>query len=74
MVKIRNFLLLDEVWRVTYSHIFPKEVFDGRFQSSLIGNYKIKEMKFIDEWIRGQSVFTIHDNKDRCFQNVRPSF
>jgi len=31
-------------------------------------------LKFIDEWIRGQSVFTIHDNKDRCFQNVRPSF
>lgn len=33
-----------------------------------------EEMKFLDEWIRGQSVFTIHDNKDRCFQNVRPSF
>ena len=23
--------LLDEVWRVTYSHIFPKEVFDGLY-------------------------------------------
>lgn len=24
------YTLLDEVWRITYSLIFPKEVFDGR--------------------------------------------
>ena len=43
------YTLLDEVWRVTYGHIFPKEVFDGRDYAREERALNFTEEKFIGE-------------------------
>ena len=43
------YTLLDEVWRATYSHIFPKEVFDGRDYAREERARNFTEEKFIGE-------------------------
>ena len=73
------YTLLDEVWRVAYGHIFPKEVFDGRDYAreervkgltvdKYVGESKIAYVAECDGKIVGLMFGTL-DTDYECFKN-----